>query len=105
MEEVSLDPSIVRLKIGQLVRMLRVRAKLTQPELARKSGVPMATISRFERTGKLGLESLTRLLLAVDSLSSLDEYLDKRMNKIKFSDSQHANAQSARIRVRHQKRR
>ncbi len=42
-------------------KIYRKKAKLTQLELADRSGVPYGTIKRFERTGKISLESLWRL--------------------------------------------
>ena len=66
---------------GRMLREGRRRAKLTQRELARKSGVPQETIARIERgradprvntldrllaTCDLGLEVMPRLGIGVD---------------------------------------
>ena len=45
------EPRDVTAALGGLVRSLRQRAQLTQPELAVRAGVPATTLSRRERTG------------------------------------------------------
>ena len=46
-------------------KVYRKKAKLTQLELADRSGVSYGTIKRFERTGKISLESLWQLAIAI----------------------------------------
>ncbi|MBQ2317318.1 MAG: helix-turn-helix transcriptional regulator, partial [Lachnospiraceae bacterium] len=44
---------------------LRKRKKITQEELARRSGVALASLRRFERTGEVSLKSFTKLAIAL----------------------------------------
>lgn len=97
------EPSGVLVKLGQLVRLSRMREGFTQPELARKSGVPMATISRFERTGKAGSETVLRLLFALNLLDSLDAYLEERLRLARFPKSLVKTTHMPVQRVRHRK--
>ena len=53
-------------------KVYRKKAKLTQLELADRSGVSYGSIKRFERTGRISLESLWQLSLAVGCDDQLD---------------------------------
>ena len=53
-------------------KVYRKKAKLTQLELADRSGVSYGTIKRFERTGKISLESLWQLAIAIGCDDQLD---------------------------------
>ena len=54
-------------EVGQRVRLLRRAAKLTQPEMAKCSGVSRATIAALEngKLGELGFVKLTKILAVV----------------------------------------
>ena len=45
---------------------LRKRRKITQKALAAKSGVSLGSIKRFEQSGEISLQSLTKLAIALD---------------------------------------
>lgn len=53
-------------------KVYRKKAKLTQLELADRSGVSYGSIKRFERTGRISLESLWQLTMAVGCDGQLD---------------------------------
>ena len=77
----SLDiPSEILLIIAKQARELRLAKNLTQEGLAKRSGVSLASSKRFERLGKISLESLLELALV---LEALDEFklLFKRLQK------------------------
>lgn len=80
-----------------------MREELTQPELSRKSGVPMTTISRFERTGKAGTEAVMRILFAMNMLDVLDAFLNERTRLAKFPKSLGEDKKLPLYRVRHRK--
>lgn len=68
----SLDiPSEILLIIAKQARELRLEKNLTQEGLANRSGVSLASIKRFERLGKISLESLLKIALV---LGVLDEF-------------------------------
>jgi transcriptional regulator with XRE-family HTH domain len=50
---------------------LRKQAGYTQSELARRSGVSLGSLKRFETTGQISLESL---FLLIDVLGRLDDF-------------------------------
>lgn len=49
-------------------RDLRVASGLKQTELSERSGVPLGTLKRFERTGEISLSGLLALAEALDAL-------------------------------------
>ncbi|MBL1408861.1 XRE family transcriptional regulator [Sphingobacterium faecale] len=52
-------------KIADYVRDRRLVLELTQDGLSQRSGVPLATLRKFEQKGIISLESLLKLLLVV----------------------------------------
>jgi transcriptional regulator with XRE-family HTH domain len=63
--------------LGQWVRLMRHRLRLTQPLLASRSGVPVSTLSRLEREGRGGLESLLRVLQALGELDGFHAHVQE----------------------------
>lgn len=77
--------------INSRAKARRLAQKLTQIGLAEHSGVSLGTIKRFEHTGKIALESLLKIAMALSCLedfkalfptqaempSSIDELLKK----------------------------
>lgn len=53
-------------------RALRKAKKITQKDLARRSGVSYASIRRFETTGEISLRSLLDIANALGCLSDFD---------------------------------
>ncbi len=61
-------------------RELRKKAKLSQAELAERSGVSLGSIKRFESTGHISLESFLKLLLILNRLDDFDAILEHKDN-------------------------
>jgi len=74
-------PRETRQLLGQWVRLARQRLGLTQPLLASRSGVPVATLSRLEREGQGGVENLLRVLQALGELDGLHAHVQERARK------------------------
>ena len=55
---------------------LRKRRKSTQKALAAKSGVSLGSIKRFEQSGEISLQSLTKLAIALEVEGELDTLFD-----------------------------
>lgn len=72
------EPRDFTAALGGLVRALRQRADWTQPELASRSGVPVSTLSRLERTGLASTDRLARILFALDALDAFQDFLVDR---------------------------
>lgn len=60
------------------LRAERQRLRWTQAELARRSGVPTATISRLELTGLGSTESVLKILFALNRLDVVADFLKER---------------------------
>jgi len=68
-------PSEALSNLRGLVRAERQRLRWTQAELARRSGVPSATISRLELTGLGSTDALMKILFALNRLDAFVDHL------------------------------
>jgi transcriptional regulator with XRE-family HTH domain len=71
-------------------KVLRKQAGLTQNELAKRSGVSLGSIKRFELTGQISLESLLKSVQILNRISDFELILNldnnlKNIDKL-FSD-------------------
>lgn len=62
--------------IAKRMVKLRKRRKITQKALAAKSGVSLGSIKRFEQSGEISLQSLTKLAIALEVEGELDTLFD-----------------------------
>ena len=75
-------PNEVSKKLANRFRILRKKSKISQQEMAERSGVSLGSLKRFENTGKISLESLLKLmhllgrLNEIDSIFTIDENRD-----------------------------
>ena len=67
----SKKPSDSLQEIAKRHKVLRKQAGFSQSELAKRSGVSLGSLKRFETTGQISLESL---LLLADVLNRLDDF-------------------------------
>ncbi len=51
---------------------LRKRKKISQKELAVRSGVSLGSVKRFEQSGEISLQSLTKLAIALEVEGELE---------------------------------
>ena len=94
--EILINPAEVSIIISSSVRAKRLSLNLTQQSLSRSSGVSYAVIKKFELTGKISLESLLKIAMALSCLNeftnlfkinnletfaSLDELMNKKTRK------------------------
>lgn len=59
--------------IAQKIVRLRKRKKITQKQLAARSGVSLGSLKRFEQSGEISLQSLTRIAIALDVENELED--------------------------------
>lgn len=59
--------------IAQKIVRLRKRKKITQKQLAARSGVSLGSLKRFEQSGKISLQSLTKIAIALDVENELED--------------------------------
>ena len=64
--------SEINKEVAVNVANLRKRKKISQAVLADKSGVSLGSIKRFEQTGEISLQSLTKIAIALDSEKEID---------------------------------
>lgn len=66
--------------ISKRLADVRKRRKISQSELADKSGVSFGSIKRFEQTGEISLQALTKLAIALE----MDDELDNLFSEVPF---------------------
>lgn len=59
--------------IAQKIVRLRKRKKITQKQLAARSGVSLGSLKRFEQSGGISLQSLTKIAIALDVENELED--------------------------------
>lgn len=59
--------------VAQRARALRLERGWTQGELARRSGVALPTLKRFEQTGQVALERLVAISVVLGAVQPLGE--------------------------------
>ena len=62
--------------IAQKIVRLRKRKKITQKQLAVRSGVSLGSLKRFEQSGEISLQSLTKIAIALDVENELEGLFD-----------------------------
>ena len=90
--------------LRELVRFARQREEWTQADLARRSGVPMTTISRLERMGLASTDTLFKVLFALNRLDVFEDMLKEQLRLVKFPktlDGDFVSAPKVVKRVRH----
>ncbi len=68
-------PSNFLEEIAQRHKTLRKQAGFSQTELAKRSGVSLGSLKRFEATGQISLESLLQLADVLNRLNDFDTIL------------------------------
>lgn len=67
-----LPPDIILRNLGTRARERRLEENLSRTTLAQKAGLSAETIKHFERTGRIGIESLLSLAIALDCADGID---------------------------------
>ena len=62
-------------ELAARLKSRRLARKLTLEGLARRSGVPLGTLKKFERTGQIALVSFMRLVVALKDEAALENLL------------------------------
>ena len=61
--------------LAKRLKSRRLASNLTQAGLAARSGVPLGTLKKFERTGAISLVSFVRLVVALGEQAGLERLL------------------------------
>ena len=73
-------PSDVLLNTATKVRELRKEAGYSQAELARRSGVSLGSVKRFENTGQISMVSFLKILHLLNRLEEFEGILQSGEN-------------------------
>lgn len=66
-------PHDVQMELAKRARERRLLLNITQAELAKRSGVPLASVRRFETSGEISLRSFLALALVLEELREVAE--------------------------------
>lgn len=80
MYSLELTPLEVSRALAERHRTLRKQLKMSQEEMAERSGVSLGTLKRFENTGKISLDSLLKLMHLLGRLNEFDKLLLPKEN-------------------------
>ncbi|MCY1634992.1 helix-turn-helix domain-containing protein [Marinifilum sp. D737] len=78
MYSVSTTPYEMSKALAERHKALRKRLKLSQSEMAERSGVSLGSLKRFESTGKISLESLLKLAHLLNRLEDFNKLFQAR---------------------------
>ena len=65
----------ILMELASRIRSRRLARNLTQKGLARRSGVALGTLKKFESTGRISLGSFVRLAVALKDEAALERLL------------------------------
>ena len=68
-------PLKVSKALAERHRTLRKQLKMSQEEMAERSGISLGSLKRFENTGKISLDSLLKLIHLLGRLNEFDNLL------------------------------
>ena len=68
----------IKQELSRRVRLRRREAKISQAELARRCGVSLGSIKRFEHLGEISLASLLRIAAVLGYESDFDRLFERR---------------------------
>lgn len=72
------SPREVLLSVAGRVKARRLELNLTQAELAKKSGLALATYRKFEQSGIIAFAKLLQVAFALDALDDFDTLFSQR---------------------------
>ena len=68
-----MTPNEIAKHIAHQLQLKRLSFNFSQKTLSERSGVSFGVIKKFERTGKISLESLLKLAFALDTLEAFND--------------------------------
>ena len=68
----SKTPDVIQKELAERVRVRRRELRYSQAELARRSGVSLGSLKRFEREHEISLASLVKLSIALGCREDFD---------------------------------
>ncbi len=80
MYSIAPTPLEVSKALAERHRIQRKQLKMSQEEMAERSGVSLGSLKRFENTGKISLDSLLKLMHLLGRLNEFDNLLLTKEN-------------------------
>ncbi|MCL2720980.1 MAG: helix-turn-helix domain-containing protein [Treponema sp.] len=68
----------IKQRLSQRIRIRRREGKISQAELAGKSGVSLGSIKRFENSGEISLTSLLRIAVVLGYETDFDRLFERK---------------------------
>ena len=68
----------IKQRLSQRIRTRRREGKISQAELAGKSGVSLGSIKRFENLGEISLTSLLRIAVVLGYETDFDKLFERK---------------------------
>lgn len=75
------SPTDINMEIARRMQKKRKANKLTQKQLAQKSGVSLGSVKRFERLGEISLSSLVKIAFVLDCEDDFDALFARKEYK------------------------
>lgn len=69
-------PSTILTKLKDCFKTIRRQQKISQEELAHRSGVSFGSIKRFETTGQISMDSFLKILNVLGKLEEMNKLLN-----------------------------
>ena len=82
MYSLETTPREVSKALAEKNRTLRKQLKMSQEEMAERSGVSLGSLKRFESTGKISMDSLLKLMHLLGRLNEFDNIMLVRENLV-----------------------
>jgi len=73
-----LTPQEIGQRIAVQARQYRLSLNMTQKTLSTRSDVSLSVIKKFERTGKISLESLLKIALTLNALDTFENLFQSK---------------------------
>lgn len=77
LDNYSRQPEILMMRLAENCKARRLDKGLSRRSLSELTGIPAPTIERFERTGRISLESFCRLVIEFDYYDELGAVLGR----------------------------
>ncbi len=97
---IFITPSEALGQTAAAMRQHRIRQNLTQEDLAHKSGVALATLRKFERTGLIAMESFFKLATVLGLLETMLTAIATKDEYASLDDMMKENKKPKRVRVK-----
>lgn len=66
----------IMLDIAEKEKKIRKQLKITQEQLAKKSGVSLGSLKRFEKSGEISLKNLLKIAFILDKQTDFDNIFE-----------------------------